>query len=795
MNGRKNNVPSDAIQRMQNSLPMGTINTPNGPAMIQVIDIGSSQVLPYMGGGGVAAAKPAGINILGAVLRRWWLVLLVALVVGGGGILAANRLVAPTYETESLVLYTLVQSAQQQRNVVASDPADIVRTHMELLTKPEISLKAAAKPELQQALPWLRGLDLNDPAVQKMVANKLRGICDAVQVKSTPELISIHTEKADPFVAAAVVNAFADAFVEHCAERVMGRDGVRSRKLREQVAEQEAYIERLNKTKAELMQKNDFDLQSARKAGIAAEYQGLQFKRSEAQYRAMAAKAELAKYKAAPDERALHAQLQLDLKKRIEEERGKDSLLQAAIAEQVSAYATYAQQKGEFGKTEENRDVILAKTRMKRAEEQVTKRDNEIAGAIEAKVKEEQSLIVTSKAQEAQEVLNLALAQENEYNAKLGEMKEEHRTIAVEVLKLEQLNATLARVQEQRDALWKQLVGIDQDLKSNPDAIITVAERSDIPQKPTDDKRVKVQAASVIGGLFLGIFLALVADKFDKRLRHPRDIEPLLGAPMLGMIPRISELKRAKGEHARNLIAEEFRLIRTQLLFGHPDKQYRTICVTSPAPGDGKTSLAVNLAISLAKAGRRVLLIDADMRKPDIHRIFNVPETPGFAELILNTTDVASAIKKTDVENLDVLPAGLPIGRPSELLSRPEAMPLVTMLSEMYDQIVFDTAPLLPVSDTHVLLSMVDGVICSFNAQVDRDTIGMVEEILRRGRAKVIGSVMNQVKYKQSTSYQRGKSAYSSYYYGGDREQPARKAAPSLADAAIATLPNEKDEE
>jgi Mrp family chromosome partitioning ATPase len=122
-------------------------------------------------------------------------------------------------------------------------------------------------------------------------------------------------------------------------------------------------------------------------------------------------------------------------------------------------------------------------------------------------------------------------------------------------------------------------------------------------------------------------------------------------------------------------------------------------------------------------------------------------------------------------------------------------MPLVTLLSEMYDQIVFDTAPLLPVSDTHVLLSMVDGVICSFNAQVDRDTIVMVEEILRRGRAKVIGSVMNQVKYKQSSSYHRGKSAYSSYYYGGGREEPARKAKPSLADASIATLPNQKDEE
>ncbi|HEV8292656.1 MAG TPA: Wzz/FepE/Etk N-terminal domain-containing protein, partial [Tepidisphaeraceae bacterium] len=332
MNGKKDKVPSDAIQRMDHNLPVGTINTPNGPALIQIIDVGPSNLGPVgYAGGGSAAAKPAGINILGAVLRRWWLVLLVAMVVGGGGILAANRLVAPTYEADALVLYVSMQSAaQNQRMVVASDPADIVRTHMELLTKPEISLKAAAKPELQQALPWLRGLDLQDPAVDKMVVNKLRGICEAIQVKSTPELVQIHTEKPDPFVAAAVVNAFADAFVEHCAERVMGRDGVRRRKLDEQVKEQEALMEQLNKAKAELMQKNDFDLQNARKAGIAQEFLSLQSKRTEAQIRAMAAKMELAKYKSAPDEKALQAQFQLELKKRIEEEKGKDSLLQAA---------------------------------------------------------------------------------------------------------------------------------------------------------------------------------------------------------------------------------------------------------------------------------------------------------------------------------------------------------------------------------------------------------------------------------------------------------------------------------
>ena len=279
-----------------------------------------------------------------------------------------------------------------------------------------------------------------------------------------------------------------------------------------------------------------------------------------------------------------------------------------------------------------------------------------------------------------------------------------------------------------------------------------------------DDKRVKVQAGGLVGGLFLGILLALLVDKFDKRLRDPRDIEPLFGTPLLGCIPRIQELKRIKGDQARNLIAEEFRIIRTQVLFGNPNLSHKLIAVTSPTPGDGKTSLAVNLAISIAKAGRRVLLIDGDLRKPDVHRVFNLPDSPGFAELIQGSHEPGAAIKKSEIDGLEILPAGTPLTRPSELLSRPEMARLLLALGDMYDHIILDTAPLLPVSDTHVLAGMVDAVIVSFNAEVDRDTVSLTQDILRRSRANVIGTVMNQVKYRQSGSYQRGKTAYDSYY-------------------------------
>jgi Mrp family chromosome partitioning ATPase len=126
--------------------------------------------------------------------------------------------------------------------------------------------------------------------------------------------------------------------------------------------------------------------------------------------------------------------------------------------------------------------------------------------------------------------------------------------------------------------------------------------------------------------------------------------------------------------------------------------------------------------------------------------------------------------------------------RPSELLSRPDVTRVLTALAEVYDHIILDTAPLIPVSDTHVLAGLVDAVMTSFNAEVDRNTVILVQDILRRSNANVIGTVMNQVKYKQSGSYQRGKNAYSSYYTSTRVPPGAAGGAPNKLDPGVATL-------
>jgi tyrosine-protein kinase Etk/Wzc len=747
---------SRAIRRVNRGFQDFTIQTPDGPAVVQVIDGGPSGDSAQRGGG-------RGGEYLSAVMRRWWLVLLVAMGVGGGGLLIANRLVKPTYEVDAMVLYHAMAPSRGNGMAVATDPAGLVRTYIELLTRPEIALIAARNPELQQALPWLKGLDLNHPSVQREVAQKLRGICEAAVVRDT-ELVQIHTEKPDGAMAAAVANAFAEAFVEHVSERLLGRDAVRRRKLQEQVDQQDNLLSELMRQRDELASVHDFETRKVQKTAMVGQIVEYQKLKSEAEIKEIAAEVELARFvEHGADQKGLSSELQLARRRRMDEERKSDALLQATMAERANAENAYWMVRAS-GKLDEHRDVIMARERIKRAAAAVAEREAAIAVAIDAKVAEEQMLMVAASCEQAQARLREAKAQVELLEKRLAEMDQETRALAMEQQKAQRLDDAMARLKKQNDELWEQLQAFDADQHTQPDAVILVAERADAPLLPTDDKRVKVQAASLIGGLFLGILLALVVDKFDHRVRHPRDIERMLGAPVLGMIPKIQELQRVKGAQTRSFIAEEFRLIRTQLLFNDTSLAYKTICITSPSAGDGKTSLAVNLAISLARGGRRVLLVDADLRKPDVHRIFNISEAPGLGELMQRTADAAAAIRRSDIEMLDVLPAGRPLARPCELLSSPQTRALLEALGEPYDYVILDSAPLLPVSDTQVLLAIVDGVICAFGPDCESDALAMTEEILKRGRASLIGIIANQVRYRQSTSYYRGRAAYAGYY-------------------------------
>jgi succinoglycan biosynthesis transport protein ExoP len=738
----------------QTSQQTGSIMTPQGPAIIQIIDMptGLGPVNPPSSN---SRRKPGGINVVGAVIRRWWLVLIVFVIVGGGAYFAGANLVKPMYEARAKVGYIDNNPGVNGTGIAWITAHRVIN----LANDRAIVLRAAQDPTLRAVMPKPYAIDVDDAAQQAALLAATRGVIEIPEEKITGMgVLDIVALQPTPEQASAVANAYAAAFAWYCDKLVTDTAKRSVDALDAELRKGQDTVRALLTEKAKLMADTNFEVLSA---GQLAVFQQITNLKSDAIKAEVASHAALQQVALLTKNAQESATLKLKRADIIKAEKERDTILKNLLEGMGTNFAKLSDLRSR-GMKDEHPDVLGAKEAIARYQKAITDREEEIAAIVNKKLDDQFKLESEKTLDEARAAKDTADGQLLRVNEEMAKLTKEAGKMAgvreqIELLSSEAINQT--HVNQDNSKL---LTDAKAAILKTPTAEFRVEQPGVAILK--EDKRIKVQAGGLVGGLFLGILLALLVDRFDKRLRDPRDIEPLFGTPLLGCIPRIQELKRIKGDQARNLIAEEFRIIRTQVLFGNPNLSHKLIAVTSPTPGDGKTSLAVNLAISIAKAGRRVLLIDGDLRKPDVHRVFNLSDSPGFAELIQGSHEPGAVIKKSEIEGLEILPAGTPLTRPSELLSRPEMARLLVALGDLYDHIILDTAPLLPVSDTHVLAGMVDAVIVSFNAEVDRDTVSLTQDILRRCRANVIGSVMNQVKYRQSGSYQRGKSAYDSYY-------------------------------
>jgi len=230
---------------------------------------------------------------------------------------------------------------------------------------------------------------------------------------------------------------------------------------------------------------------------------------------------------------------------------------------------------------------------------------------------------------------------------------------------------------------------------------------------------------------------------------------------------------RAVGHYSarfpKSSVSEAFRSLRTSLMFSTPDGMPSTILITSPGPGDGKTTTAINLATVMAQNGARVLLIDADLRKPRLHRDFGKPQSPGLTNRIAGKNAESaetSAILPTDVEGLFVMPSGNSAPNPAELLSSERMSKIIAMNARAFDHVIIDTAPILGLADSMVLSRQVDGVILVTSAgQTAKESIKSSIKRMTQVRAPVLGMVLNAVDL-DSPDY----AYYSSYYYNYDSD-------------------------
>jgi capsular exopolysaccharide synthesis family protein len=286
-------------------------------------------------------------------------------------------------------------------------------------------------------------------------------------------------------------------------------------------------------------------------------------------------------------------------------------------------------------------------------------------------------------------------------------------------------------------------------------------------------------------GIILGVGAAFFLEYLDRTVRTSSDIETLLGIPVLGIIPRLRRLGAGDEEAAPQTsqsipllvaldpldpAAEAYRNLRMNLMFMSTEEEpIRSVLFTSPGPGEGKSTTTVNFAVMLAQQGQRVLLIDADLRRPSLHRSLDLLREPGLTNLLVGDATVREAIRPSVLPNLDVLPSGPFPPNPSELLNSKAMKRLLEEFEGRYSQVIVDSPPMLAVTDGAVLAQHTDGVVLVLRSgETEQRAAERSVDQLRRLNVRVFGAVLNEV---ATTTTEE--SYYLQYYYAYQPRQEA----------------------
>lgn len=293
---------------------------------------------------------------------------------------------------------------------------------------------------------------------------------------------------------------------------------------------------------------------------------------------------------------------------------------------------------------------------------------------------------------------------------------------------------------------------------------IQVLDRAEVPGAPVLPRTQRDLLLAMLGGVLLAFGLAFGVEYFDSRIKLPEEIKTHLGLPFLGMIPTFSGGDR-DGEapllqaDAPAAFSEAIRAVRTAVLFSSAEEGSRSVVVTSTGPHEGKTVVSSSLAITLAQAGLRTIVVDADMRRPRMHEALGRSQEPGLSNVLVGEASLDDATRPTSVPNLTLLAAGHIPPNPVELLCSPRYAELIAELKRRYDWVVIDAPPVMPVTDAAVVANASSGVIFVVGAEMTpRQTAATAVEQLRSANARFIGAVLNRVNIQRHSYY------YSPYY-------------------------------
>jgi len=715
-------------------------------------------------------AEAEGLDLrhhIGILRRRWPAILVVVLVVVSVAALRAFR-ATPIYEGRARLR---IETRLPQ--LTPFDPVYDVReqgylgTQTQLIRSRAVLEKALEDDRLAALFPggdpdpiptglWdtvrhrTRLLIDGQPARQISPWEQLRGAVAVEQVRDT-NLVDVCVQSSEPTVCALIANAVARAFVARTIERRQEDASETLVTLRTVRREQEDVLNKAEDALLEFRQqtpvpqlggvdRGSFTLE--RLQALQAEYTSVQMQRiglSAAVQAIDAAVGEL---------RDAHALMKVKVLREDPVVSGLfEQIVQLDQRRQV-ALETYGEKHPEISALEVQRKGVMDRF------------DEAISYAAESVRLEHQTLV------EREKELAEALAQQQE--------------LVVEVERQSHKYDRLRREVERQGRVFDAIVDRMSEVDLTDEFEVTnvsIEQEAVPPRMPTSPNRKRTLLLGLLLGLMLGVGFAYGLEYLDDTVKAPHDVEQRLGAPWLGYVPRIkaratdtaglAERSRYALEHPENHIAEAFRSIRTSIHFSAPKGGLRSLAVTSTVPQEGKTVVAANLAGSFARAGRKVLLVDADMRRAMVHEALGLRRKPGLSDMIVNALPLEKAVQKFVPEGrkgpgrLHVLTVGSHVPNPSELLGSGWAGAVMETLRKEYEIVIYDGPPAAFLADTAPLANRCDGVLVVMRAaRCRRNVAARTLKLLMDAGAHVTGVVLNDVPPRILRAY-----GHDGYYY------------------------------
>jgi polysaccharide biosynthesis transport protein len=393
------------------------------------------------------------------------------------------------------------------------------------------------------------------------------------------------------------------------------------------------------------------------------------------------------------------------------------------------------------------------------------------------RAKEDLNVLKAKKEQEVKRVTasikneyDLAKSNENNLRRMLSEAKGQAINVNEKFIEYDMINRDVETNRQLYEALIKRIKeqNITEQIQTTN---VMIVEKADTPASPVKPRKAFNVLLGVIVGLFGGIGTAFFLEYLDQTVKSPEDVETKLGVPVFGLIPLFSSgdglIENAVMDHPTSTFAENYKAIRTSLLLSSAEKPPKHILLTSAGPEEGKTVTSINLATAIAQSEYRVLLVDADLRRPRIHKVFKIDNSKGLSTYLAGASGM-DIIHKGPLPNLDIIPSGPIPPNPSELLGSGRLVEMVGLLGGKYDIVIWDSPPLLTVVDSLILGKVLDGsIIVARAGKTTYELLGKSLKSLGDLNANIFGVVINAFDLKKNNYYY---SRYHNYYYSADGE-------------------------